>query len=68
MKQVRYKNQAVKLTARCIHGGKLSILQSFLKVPMKRNFLFFRTKEHKKLEDCRLPFLNILFGSGVTKL
>ena len=20
-------------------------------------------KEHKKLEDCRLPFLNILFGS-----
>ena len=31
MKQVHYKNQAVKLTARSIHGGKLSILQSFLK-------------------------------------
>ena len=26
---------------------------------MKRNFLFFLTKEHKKLEDCHLPFLNI---------
>ena len=39
-----------------------------LKVPMKRNFSFFLTKEHKKSEDCRLPFLNILFGSGVTKL
>ena len=26
---------------------------------MKRNFLFFLMKEHKKLEDCRLPFLNI---------
>ena len=23
---------------------------------MKRNFLFFLTKEHKKLEDCCLPF------------
>ena len=28
-KQVHYKNQAVKLTARCIHGGKLSIFHSF---------------------------------------
>ena len=36
------------------------------KVPMKR--IFFLMKEHKKLEDCPLPFLNILFGSRVTKL
>ena len=38
------------------------------KVPMKRNFLFFLAKEHKKLEDCNLPFLNILFSCRVTKL
>ena len=31
MKQVHYKTQVVKLTARRTHGGKLSILQSFLK-------------------------------------
>ena len=35
---------------------------------MKRIFLFFFMKEHKKLEDCHLPFLNILFGSGGIKL
>ena len=40
----------------------------YLKVPMKRNFLFCLTKGHNKLEDCRLPFLNILFGSRVIKL
>ena len=39
-----------------------------LKVPMKRNFLFFLMKEHKKQEDSRLPFLNIISGSGVIKL
>ena len=46
----------------------ISKMVQFLKMPMKRNFSFFLTKEHKKVGDCRLPFLNILFGSGVTKL
>ena len=46
----------------------VSNFSEFLKVPMKRNSLFFLMKEHKKLEDCRLPFLNILFGSRLTKL
>ena len=31
-------------------------------------FYFFLRKSIKKLEDCRLPFLNILLGSRVTKL
>ena len=31
MKQVNHKNQAVKLTSICIHGSKLSNLQSLLK-------------------------------------
>ena len=50
-----------------VHAQFSQYLEAFgLKVPMKRNFLFFLTKEHKKLEDCRLPFLNILFGLRVT--
>ena len=41
---------------------------AYVKVPMKRNFYVFLRKSIKKLEDCFLPFLNILLGSRVTKL
>ena len=30
--------------------------------------IFFLTRDHKKLEDCRLQFLNILFSSRVNKV
>ena len=46
----------------------IKVRNNYIKVPMKRNVLFFLTKEHTKLEDWRLPFLNILFSSRVTKL
>ena len=43
-------------------------LKNILKCPSNEIFYFSLRKSIKNLEDCYLPFFNILFSSRVTKL